>query len=214
LGGEPGPNTPHLNPLNSGPRRRHAASLSAALPAIIRRDVERSIQNHPRAIERLTRAPQEFVLSDPELARRYERLLSIPGFGQTSALHTLAELALLPTDLDVRQWVAQAGLDPRQHTSGSSVEKKPRISKAGNRHLRRALYMPALVAIRHDPHLRAFYEHLVARGKTKMQALVASMRKLLHAIFGMFKHDQLFDGAKVFVLAPTSTPTLAALEVA
>ena len=194
--------------------RRHAASLSQALPAIIRRDVERSIQTQERAIERLTHAAQEFVLADPALARRYELLLSIPGFGVTSALRTLAELALLPPDLDVRQWVAQAGLDPRQHTSGSSVEKKARISKAGNKHLRRALYMPALVAVRHDPHLRAFYEHLLARGKTKMQALVAAMRKLLHAIFGMFKHSQLFDGAKVFALAPAPQHTLAALEVA
>ncbi len=58
--------------------------------------------------------------------------------------------------------------------------------------------MPALVAVQHQPHLRAFYEHLLARGKTKMQALVATMRKLLHAIYGMFKHDQLFDGQKVY----------------
>jgi transposase len=184
--------------LTAEKNRRHAASLSQALPAIVRRDVERSIQNQQRAIQRLTRAAQEFVLSDRQLARRYELLLSIPGFAATSALHTLAELALLPASLDVRQWVAQAGLDPRQHTSGSSVEKKPRISKAGNQHLRRALYMPALVAVRHDPHLRAFYLHLLARGKAKMQALVAALRKLLHAIFGMFKHDQLFDGAKVY----------------
>jgi transposase len=194
--------------------RLHAASLSEALPALVRHDVVRSIQNHQRAIERLTQAAQVFVLSDPALARRFELLLSIPGFGLTSALHTLAELALLPADLDVRQWVAQAGLDPRQHTSGSSVEKKPRISKAGNKHLRRALYMPALVAVRHDPHLRAFYEHLLARGKTKMQALVATMRKLLHAIFGMFKHDQLFDGAKVYALVATPSPALAPQEVA
>lgn len=193
--------------------RRHAASLSEALPSIVRRDVERSIQTQQRAIERLTGAAQEFVFSDPVLARRYERLLSIPGFGATSALHTLAELALLPADLDVRQWVAQAGLDPRQHTSGSSVEKKPRISKAGNKHLRRHLYMPALVAVRHDPHLRAFYEHLLARGKTKMQALVATMRKLLHAIFGIFKHDQPFDGNKVYKLAEAPSPSLAPLEV-
>jgi transposase len=202
------------NMLAAEKNRRHAASLSEALPAIVRRDVERSIQTQQRAIERLTSAAQEFVLSDPDLARRYELLLSIPGFGVTSALHVLAELTLLPADLDVRQWVAQAGLDPRQHTSGSSVEKKPRISKAGNKHLRRALYMPALVAVRHDPHLRAFYEHLLARGKTKMQALVAAMRKLLHAIFGMFKHDQLFDGAKVYALVDTPSPSLAPQEVA
>ena len=194
--------------------RLHAASLSEALPVIIRRDIQRSILNQQRAIERLTRAAQEFVVSDPELGRRYQLLLSIPGFGATSALHTLAELALLPAGMDVRQWVAYAGLDPRQHTSGSSVEKKPRISKTGNKHLRRALYMPALVAVVHEPHLRAFYEHLLARGKAKMQALVAVMRKLLHAIFGMFKHHQTFDGAKVYALSPIEQSVPLAQEVA
>jgi transposase len=183
--------------------RRHAASLSAALPAIIRRDVERSIQTQERAIERLTRTAEEFILDDPELARRYQLLLSIPGVGATSALHLLAELTLLPAGLDVRQWVAYAGLDPREYTSGTSVHKKVRISKAGTHHLRRALYMPALVAVQHQPHLRAFYEHLLARGQTKMPALVAAMRKLLHAIFGMFKHDQLFDGTKTYALSAT-----------
>ncbi len=194
--------------------RRHAAALSAALPAIIRRDVERSIQTQERAIQRLTRAVQEFILDDPELARRYQLLLSIPGVAATSALHLLAELTLLPAGMDVRQWVAYAGLDPREYTSGTSVHKKVRISKAGNQHLRRALYMPALVAVQHQPHLRAFYEHLLARGKAKMQALVAVMRKLLHAIFGMFKHDQLFDGTKVYAHASVTTPSPVALEVA
>ena len=194
--------------------RLHAASLSEALPALVRRDVQRSIQTQQRAIERLTRAAQEFVMADPELGRRYQLLLSIPGFATTSALHTLAELALLPPDMDVRQWVAYAGLDPHHHTSGSSVEKKPRISKTGNKHLRRALYMPALVAIVHEPHLRAFYQHLLARGKTKMQALVAVMRKLLHAIFGIFKHHQTFDGCKVYNPVLAAAPEPAAQEVA
>jgi transposase len=184
--------------------RLHAASLSEALPAIIRRDIERSIQTQQRAIDRLTRAAQEFIAEDPTLARRYELLISIPGFGVTSAVHILAELNLMPADMDVRQWVAYAGLDPREYRSGTSVHKKVRISKAGNKHLRRALYMPALVAVRCQAQVRAYYEHIQARGKTKMQALVAVMRKLLHAIYGMFKHDQLFDGHKVY-LAPDGT---------
>jgi len=82
-----------------------------------------------------------------------------------------------------------------------SCNTTARISKLGNRHIRRALYMPALTATRFAPHLRAFYlHHLQARGKCKMVALVAVMRKLLHAIFGMFKYDAPFDGAK---LCPT-----------
>jgi transposase len=195
--------------------RRHAASLSQALPAIVRRDIARSLQTQQRAIQRLTRAAQEFILADPELARRYALLLSLPGFGVTSAVHTLAELTLLPAGMDVRQWVAYAGLDPREYTSGTSVHKKVRISKAANKHLRRALYMPALVAVQHQPHLRAYYEHLQARGKTKMQALVATMRKLLHATYGMFKHDQLFDGEKVYALSAVApTPATSLAEVA
>ena len=178
--------------------RLHAASLSAALPSILRRDVERSLQTLERALARLTRAAQEFIAADPSLAERYQLLLSIPGLGPTSALHVLAELLLLGPDLDVRQWVAYAGLDPRQYTSGSSVRKKARISKAGNKHLRRALYMPALVASHHDAHLGGFYQRLLARGKTKMQALVAVMRKILHAIYGIFKHHQPYDGAQLF----------------
>jgi transposase len=189
--------------LTAEKNRLHAASLSEALPAIIRRDLQRSIQTQQRAIARLTRAVQEFIAEDRELTRRMELLLSIPGFGTTSAVHILAELTLLPAGMDVRQWVAYAGLDPREYSSGTSVQKKVRISKAGNKHLRRALYMPALVAVRHDPQVRAYYEHLQARGKTKLQALVATMRKLLHAIYGMFKHDQLFDNLKVYA-APTA----------
>jgi transposase len=127
-------------------------------------------------------------------------LLSVPGIGVTSALNVLAEILRLGPDCGVRQWVAYAGLDPRHYTSGTSVAKKPVISKSGNAHLRRALYMPALVTVQHEPHFRGFYQHLLDRGKTKLQALVAVMRKLLHAIFGMFKHDQLFDGSKVYAL--------------
>jgi transposase len=186
-------------------------SLSC-FPAFVKpkKQAERGIQQ----IADTLRAAQEFILSHPELARRYELRLSIPGFGTTSAVHTLAELTFLPAGMDVRQWVAYAGLDPREYTSGTSVHKKARISKAGNKHLRRALYMPALVAVQHEAHLRAFYEHLLARGKTKMQALVATMRKLLHALYGMFKHDQLFAGAKAYASsAAVLTPAICIAEV-
>lgn len=181
--------------------RLHAASASQALPAVIRQDLRRSIAFHQRALARLTRQALQLIARDPFLQERFEQLDSIPGIAATSAIALLAELSLLAAGLEVRQWVASAGLDPREYSSGTSVRRKTRISKAGNRHVRRALYMPALVAVRHDPHLRAFYQHLLDRGKSKLQALVAVMRKLLHAIFGIFKHRQLYDGSKLFPVA-------------
>jgi len=63
-------------------------------------------------------------------------------------------------------------------------------------------------AVQHDPYLGAFYQHLLAKGKFEMQALVAVMRKLLHAIHGMFKNHQPYDGSKLFQL-----PSVPAQEV-
>jgi len=180
--------------------RLHAARATDITPAAVRRDLERSLRSLRRAIARLTLEAVKIIRQDSDLKLRFDLLLSAKGIGETSAIALLAELAVAPQDLDVRQLVAHAGLDPREHSSGSSVHKNPRISKHGNVHLRRALYMPALVAIRHEPNLRAFYEHLRARGKAKMVALVAVMRKLLHAIFGMFKHRTAFDGNKLYPL--------------
>ena len=97
--------------------------------------------------------------------------------------------------------VSHADDTSRLNESGTSVHRPRRISKVGNRHLRAALYMPALVAIQHEPHVKAFYNKLITAGKKPMQAVVAVMRKLLHAIWGMLKHDQDFDGEKFFKLA-------------
>ncbi|MCB2262288.1 MAG: IS110 family transposase, partial [Candidatus Thiosymbion ectosymbiont of Robbea hypermnestra] len=84
-----------------------------------------------------------------------------------TAIQRLGELLVMPPDLKAKQWVALAGLDPRSHQSGSSVNHKPRLTKAGNRHLRAALYLPALSAVRHNPHVRGDYRHLIEnRGLT------------------------------------------------
>ena len=184
--------------------RLHAAEFAQVLPTALRQDLRRSIEFHQRALARLTKQALQLIAADPLLEERFQQLDSIPGIGSTSAVALLAELNLLGSDYDIRQWVALAGLDVREYSSGTSVHKKARITKTGNRHLRRALYMPALVAVQHDPYIAAFYRRLLDRGKAKMQALVAVMRKLLHAIFGMFKHREQYDGSKLFA-APFAT---------
>lgn len=177
--------------------RQHALSASLALPALLVRELEAQTAYTEKRVVRLRRQAQRLIDSDRELSRRWRLLQTIPGVGEVSGLAMLAEIAVLPATLDERQWVAHTGLDPKHHRSGSSVEQPARISKAGNRNLRCALYMPALVAVQHDPWLRSFYQRLVSRGKPKLQALVAVMRKLLHATWGMFHHDQPYDGAKL-----------------
>jgi transposase len=138
------------------------------------------------------------VRQDDLRRKRFELLVSIPGIAQVSAMQLLAELSTLPSDLTVREWVAHSGLDPAHEVSGSSLRKASRISRAGNRHLRRALYMPALVASRCDPHAKTFFESLPTRKKARLQALIAVARKLQHAIYGIFRNGLKYDGTKLF----------------
>lgn len=176
--------------------RLHADESVEATPRAIRESIDRHIDAINAEIESLTESALEGIRADRALDQRFTHLVSVKGIAQASAITLLAELSVLPADMCARQWVAHAGLDPKHSESGTSVHGAVRISKVGNRHLRAALFLPALVASQHEPRVRAFYEKLLARGKKPMQALVAVMRKLLHAIHGMFQHDADFDGAR------------------
>jgi transposase len=183
--------------------RLHAAQGSAATPPCLVQDLKRSLASLQRRIARLRRAALALVEADALLRQRFQLLTSMPGIAQISALQLLGELTLLAPEMSVRQWVAHSGLDPAHELSGTSVHRPSRISRAGNRHLRRALYMPALVAVRSDAHMKAFYQLLQSRHKAKLQALLAVARKLLHAIYGIFHTLTPYDGRKLF---PTLLP--------
>jgi transposase len=180
--------------------RLHAADSFDEMSPIVRNDIEVNIRHLEKRIERLREQALALIAEHPELARDFRHITSIKGIADAAGIQILAEIAVLPKDMSVREWVAHAGLDPRQFQSGTSVNKPARISRRGNRHIRRGLFMPAIVAVQYEPHVKAFYEKLLARGKTKMQANVAVMRKLLHAIYGMTKHDQDFEGEKFYVI--------------
>jgi transposase len=180
--------------------RAQASAASQALPILVVKEMQRHQKYLEQRMTRLRREALRLIAGDSELDRRFRLMLTTTGIAEISALHILGELAVLPDMLDARQWVAFSGLDPRLFKSGKSVEKRPRISRGGSRHLRRALYMPALVALRRDLYLRGFYQHLLARGKARMQAVVAIMRKLLHALFAMFRTNQPYDGSKLCAL--------------
>ena len=189
--------------------RLHAAAGSLATPRCVVEDMKRGLAGLERRIVKLRCAARKLIDSEEQMAGQFRLLLGMPGIGEISALQILGELVLLAPDLKARQWVARSGLDPVHQDSGSSVHKPARISRAGSRHLRRALYMPALSAVRCDPHLKAFYESLLRRHKTKLQALIAVARKLLHAIYGIFKTGRPYEGKLLFPNIQTEVESIA-----
>jgi transposase len=105
----------------------------------------------------------------------------------------LAKIRDLDTFDSADQLAAFAGLTPQEFSSGYSVHGKPRLSKNGNSRLRKALYMPAIVARRCNPFIRTFCDRLLAKGKSKMSMVGAAMHKLLRQVFGVLKYQKPFD---------------------
>jgi transposase len=151
------------------------------------------LQSLEQLIEQVKQLINDHFDKHPQLKQQRQLLTSIPGIGEQTAAVILAELGCVENYKSARQLAADAGLTPQEYSSGCSVKGKPRLSRVGNPRLRKALYMPAVVAMTHNPLLKSFAERLLNRGKVKMQALGAVMRKLLHLAYGILKSQQPFD---------------------
>lgn len=179
-------------------KNRAHAKASSRLSRVVLADVHAHIAQLEKRIDRIEASAMNVIQSDADLFEQYKLLEGIRGVGRRSAILLLTELAVLDPTMSVKQIVAYAGLDPRRYESGTSVEKSPRISKAGNARLRAILYMNALSAVRHERGARLFFARLVARGKKTKQALVAVMRKLLHGIWIVLQRRTRFDATVLF----------------
>lgn len=135
----------------------------------------------------------ELVKEDTELVKKIDNMTTIPGVGKLTAVIVLAETNGFELIKSKKQLVSYSGLDIRLKDSGTSVKGKPRISKKGNRHLRKAMYMPALAAMRYNDQHKALFARLVSKHGIKMKAAVAVQRKILELIYIIYKTDQPFD---------------------
>ena len=178
--------------------RLHALSSTQASPAYLKADLKRAIASLEKRIERIRSRAMEIIRADKSILECFKALTSIVGFAEISTISLLSELLVLPKSLSARACVCQAGLDPRVFESGSSVHKPPRISRHGNKYIRRALFYPAMAAGQHDPLAAAFKKRLLDKGKKKMQAIVAIMRKLLTVAWTMVKNPQTYNAERLY----------------
>ena len=178
--------------------RLHALRSKSNTLALLIEDEADGIERLDLRIERLSKAALELINQQPHIKQQLANITCAKGIGQTSAIAMLAELCVLPRELKAPQVSRYAGLDVRLCQSGTSLNRPGRLSKAGNAYLRSAFFMPALSAVRHDPNAKAFYEALHQRGKKKIQALCAVMRKYLTGVWACLKLGVPFDSSKLF----------------
>ena len=161
--------------------------------AAVRASVEEHIAYLSEQIKRTEALIRDHIDRHPCLKRQSELLDSIPGIGEATAAALLAEVPDINQYRSARQVAAFAGLVPRERQSGSSIRGRVRLSKIGNPRLRKALYFPAVTALRCSPFFREWAEGLRQRGKSKMAVIGAVMRKLVHLAYGVLKSGRPFD---------------------
>jgi transposase len=174
-------------------RQQQVNRLESATSPLVRQQLTQHIAFIDQQLDQLKQQLHDHLRQHPALQQQVELLTSIPGIGFLTACRLIAEIRSIAAFDDVRQLVAFVGLDPTRHDSGRTVRGTHRISRRGRAALRTALYMPALVAKRYNPILRAFADRLTARGKSPKQVTTAVMRKLLHLAYGILKSARPFD---------------------
>ena len=136
---------------------------------------------------------ESLIKQDKQVSESVKLIGSLSGIGMLTATTVLAETNGFELIRNKRQLVSYAGLDVREKQSGTSIKGKARISKKGNKYLRKAMHLPALAAIRSDERFKAVFARLVAKHGIKMKAAVAVQRKLLEIIYTVYKTNIPYD---------------------
>ena len=155
--------------------------------------IEKQLKSLKAQKESLLQSMLETIKQDATLSKKFEAISSIKGVGDLTAL-ILLHLFIRYPDANQRQIVSLAGLYPVIRESGTSIRGRVKISKAGDRIYRSALFMPAMVIVRYDERFKKYYERLKKSGKHTTVVQVAVMRKLLVIAHALFKSEEEYKG--------------------
>lgn len=165
-------------------------------PLKTKSSINRIIKTFEKEIDNLQQSIKEHIDQNPDLKQQSKLLQTIPGIGEKTSHLLLSEIEFSRYD-SARSVAADAGVTPKKEQSGTSL-KRTNLSKSGNGRIRKGLYFPAIVAKEHNQTINEFANRLEKNGKTQMQIVCASMRKLLHIAFGVLKHKSPFNPNPAF----------------
>lgn len=168
--------------------RQEKANISAS-SNLVAQSLHDSIAFLNAQLHKIQQEIDDHIKGHPQLKADMRLLQSIPAVGDKVGSQLLAVMHS-HSFTTAAQLAAYLGLVPVERQSGTSLMGRARLSKAGPAKIRAVLYMAAIVAKQYNPHVKALYDRLIAKGKSKMSALGAAMRKLVHLCFGVIKHQQ------------------------
>lgn len=153
---------------------------------IVKESIVNNIDFLKKEIKNIEAKIKNHIAKHAYLKEQGALLSTIGGIGDKTSSKIIAFLGNIETFSKAKKLAAFVGLNPRRFQSGTSLNHS-HLSKTGNADLRKMFYMPTLVAIKHNPVIKFFYEKLLAKGKPKKLAICAAMRKLVHIVYGILK---------------------------
>lgn len=168
-------------------------ALSQGAPSTVKAMVEEHIDWLSRQIAQIEKDIDDHISGNPVLKQDADLIRSIPGCGAKFTAQFLAYIGDARRFKSAKALAAFIGVTPRQRQSGTSVKGRTMISRTGHAAARTALYMPGLVAKRHNPVIAAMAKRLASRGMAPKAIVGASMRKLVHLIYGVLTSRQVFN---------------------
>jgi transposase len=174
--------------LRSELNRQEKVGKTKVFHRLEQQSIAQAVKRLKAEIITFKRAIRECIKSTPSLQQSFDLLCTIPGVGAKTAWIMMVILGsrAFRSAPEVASFL---GLNPIEKRSGKSQYRRPRLSKSGSGNYRQKLYFPAMVATRKNPDIQALYERLLAADKTKMCALGAAMRKLVHICYGVVKNQ-------------------------
>ena len=174
--------------LRSELNRQEKAGKAMVFHRLEQQSIARSVKRLKAEIITFKHAIRQCIKSTTVLQQHLDLLCTIPGVGAKTAWVMIVILGSR-TFRSAPEVASFLGLNPIEKRSGNSQYRRPRLSKSGSGHYRQQLYFPAMVATRKNPDIKDLYERLLAMDKTKMCALGAAMRKLVHICYGVVKNQ-------------------------
>lgn len=173
-------------------RQQEHNRLEAAAPTVAS-TIETHITYLSDQIKSVKARIDDHIDQHPKLRSQKQLLETIPGVGPATIRLVLSEFADVTDYRNAKALAAFMGVAPRVIQSGSSVRGRSRMSRMGRSTLRKAFFLPAMVALKYNPILQSMKKRLTAAGKPKMLIIGAAMRKLIHIIYGVLKSKQPFQ---------------------
>lgn len=151
------------------------------------------ISSLEKQIEKLEAEIEKIIQSDESIKQQAKQIRSIPGVGPVTCWMMIAKTEGFSIITEPRKMACYCGVVPFEHQSGTSINRRPRVSSYADKDMKSVLHLAAMSAIRLDNKLRDYYRRKVAEGKNKMSVLNAVRNKIVHIIFALIKNQAIYQ---------------------